>query len=519
MSDAHPTEPAVPAAKPRFWQRPEFKQLLLWCLPALLVGGFVRALLIVHFPYGYVQADTTDFLVTTERLLVHHSLVLHGKKAFLAPILFTLPFLVKIPALLIIPVAQHLLGLILTVLAGALTREWMKHWRWFIIPATLLTTLNPALIWYEHALLAEAHYIFCAAALALVGTLLTLQPTNARFIWLLVALFLTGGSRPEGKLFVVFGLALVTLVYWGQGKKWAAKIGITMVASALIWMSSRSSQAGLLLYATVLPLAPEVSKVAPDFSPVIKPLRDQYIAEGPTVRRNLTTSEKAISKVVHEYADAKNDKSIEPGSFCQKLAVEAVLNKPLLLPAIAFNKFLMSCKSSTSGGFNEYWVQKKQSASYLRKTWLFELMHGLTGKNLTTREEVIAFIQQHYPPLEPDWFAGLQKKWNQVTLQFRFPDRHYQTSKVRGLSYFFAISFLGMIAALRSPGRLWRFHFSWLLALGGVWFIVLLTGVSNPRYRFVFEPFCVLYALFLLDAVWRGIEWLFSRLKPRATAS
>ena len=56
-----------------------FRQLLLWCLPALVIGGVLRLMLIVHFPYGYMQADTGDFLITTERLLRRHALVLHGK--------------------------------------------------------------------------------------------------------------------------------------------------------------------------------------------------------------------------------------------------------------------------------------------------------------------------------------------------------------------------------------------------------------------------------------------------------
>ncbi len=497
-----------------------FRQLLWWCLPALILGGIARAWLIIHFPYGYMQADTADFLLTTQRLLQahHHSLVLHGKKAFLGPILFTLPFLLKIPALLIIPLFQHLLGMITTVMAGALTREWFRHWKVFIIPATILTTLNPAVLWYEHALLAESHYIFCAITLALVGTMLTLKPTNGRLAGLLVALFFTAGSRPEGKLFVLFAILLVALVYWGETRRWAIKMGITVLACGLIWLSSRSSQAGLLLYATVLPLAPETSKVLPDFSPWVAPLRQQYIDQGPTVRTELTTAEKAIYNKVREYYSANGNGSDETGAFCQKLAVEAALNRPFLLPVIAMNKFLMSCKGPTSGGYTKYWVQDKQLAAYTRKVWLYGLTKGLTGKDLKTKQEVQAFIERTSPPLEPDWFSPLQRNWNKLTLHARFPDQRYPAATVQGLSYFFALAFLGMIAAMLWPTPLWRFHVSWIITLLGVWFVVLLTGVVNPRYRFVFEPFCVLYALFVFDAIWSGIEFLCTRGKVAAAS-
>lgn len=493
-----------------------FRELLLWCLPALVIGGVLRGLLIAHFPYGYMQADTGDYLITTERLLRRHALVLHGKKSFLTPILFTIPFLLHIPALIIVPLAQHLLGMILTVIAGALTRAWFAHWKWFIIPATVLTTINPAMIWYEHALLAEAHYIFCVMTLALAGTAFALRPTTAKFVWLLVALFFTAGSRPEGKLYVAFGILLVALVYWGNRREWLQRMAITLVACGLIWMSSRSEQAGLLLYATVLPLAPNVSKVAPDFSPVVNPLRDQYIAEGPTVLQKLTTAEKTIWNLVRDYARGKGEERFATGAFCQKLAVEAAMNKPFMLVGIAANKFLMSCKGATSGGYSDYWVQQKQIAAFTRKDWLYHLSTGLTGRPMRTKEDVVAFVQRTSPPLNPDWFEALQHRWSSLTLHKRLPDRQYPSQKVQGLSYFFLISFFGFFAALLRPGRLWRFHVCWVLTLFGVWFAVLLTGVVNPRYRFVFEPFCILYALFFFDTLWSGGQALLARSRRGA---
>ncbi|MDP9292100.1 MAG: hypothetical protein M3O82_07045 [Verrucomicrobiota bacterium] len=486
-----------------------FHELLWWCLPALAIGGILRILLEIHFPYGYFQADTVDFLATARQFLKNHSLVLHGKKAFLAPVLFTLPFLIKIPALWIIPAAQHLLGLVLTVISGALTRHWFCRWKWFIIPVTLLTTINPALLWYEHAALAESHYLFCSMALALAGTAFTLRPTGGKLAWVIVALFFTAGSRPEGKLFVAFGILLVTLVYWGEWRRWAKNIAIMLVASGLIWMSSRNTQAGLLLYATVLPLAPDAPKLAPDFGPWINPLRDQYRAEGKTVRDNLVTAEKTVNDVVVEYLRATGQRNRwNRGAFCQKLAVEAMLHEPLQLPVIALNKFLMSCNLPTSGGFTQYWVQDKQHSSFLGKKWLFELMKGLTGIDLRTKEQVIAFINEKYQPLNPDWFAKLQTVWSSATLTAPGEARHFGMAKVPRIPYFFVIVALGMLAAIVRPGALQRFHIAWLLTFFGVWFVVLLTGVVNPRYRFVFEPFCVIYALYFFDAVWSGVESL-----------
>ena len=63
-------------------------------------------------PYGYVQFDTADFLLTPFRLLSDHHYIIDSKKAFLTPTFFTIPFLLHIPALLFIPIAQHFLGLL-----------------------------------------------------------------------------------------------------------------------------------------------------------------------------------------------------------------------------------------------------------------------------------------------------------------------------------------------------------------------------------------------------------------------
>ncbi|MEA3186449.1 MAG: hypothetical protein QOD99_279 [Chthoniobacter sp.] len=493
------------------------RERIFWllCLPALIAGLIARVALELHFPYAYLQADSADFLITAERLMIHHELVLHGKKVFLTPVLFTLPFLVRLPALLVIPAMQHLLGLLLTVMTGALVRLWFAHWRWFIVPVTLLAALNPASLWYEHALLAEFHFLFCITGLALVGSVFAREPTRRHFIWLLVALFLTAGSRPEGKLFLPFALLLVILTYFGQGRIFWQRVAVTLAASAVIWLSGRSTQAGLLLYATVLPLAPDVPKSAPDFAPFINPLRDQYRAEGETVRLKMTTAEKAVNEIVQRYFSTQKNRGELRGSerdvsgFCQRLAVEAMLHKPWLLPAIAVNKLIAGCKSPSSGGYTEYWVRTKQYDSFTHKKWLTELLPGLTGEKITTDEQAIDFVARKYQPLQPDWFEVLQRGWNTMTIRYRVGNVEARAGALRALPLFFWIALVGGIVGTVRP--LWRVHVAWLLGLLGVWFLVLLTGVVNPRYRFAFEPFCLIYIFLLVDSIWLFAEATFRK--------
>jgi len=501
-----------------------FREVLWWCMPALVLGGIVRLALNFHFPYGYFQGDTPDFLVTAQRLIKNHTIVIHGKKAFLAPILFALPFLLHIPALIIIPIAQHLAGLAATVLAGGIVRCWFRNWRWFIVPVTVLYTLNPGLLWYEHALLAECQYLFCVTALALVGTLLVRRPTLRRFVWLIVTLFFTAGSRPEGKLFVAFGLGVVALAYRGDWKLWVRRVGVMLVCSAGIWMCSRSTQAGLLLYATVLPLAPAQSAVAPGVEPYVVSLRNIGPSQDDTVRTKLNSVEKHANDALRGYLKSvhKPADDAQVSAFAQKLAVEAIRNKPQLLPSIAINKFLMTCRVnpdgtflSTSGGYTAFWIYDKQMDSFSRRKFMAPLMKGLTGHEVKGEEGVNAYLHTNFTPLSPDWFNALQTAWNRMTLGLQWASHGSDKRFIPGWPAFFLMSGLGMLLAIIPRDRLWRFHLPWVGAFMGVWFAVMLTGVVNARYRFVFEPFCLVYAVFVLDFLWSAVAGMFK--VPRRT--
>lgn len=494
----------------RLLRDPKFQEVLLWSLPALVVGMVLRVLLTYSLPYGYVQYDTPDFLVTTQRFLSNWDLVLHNKKTFLTPILFTLAFLVKfVPALVLIALIQHLFGLVMTLLSGWLVRLWFRKWKWFIIPVTLLTTANPSILWYEHALLAEFQYFFCVLLLACIASAFILFRTTRLFVWMLVTLFFTAGSRPEGKLYFAVAFLLVGLGFWGDWKQWAKKLAILSLVAVGTFAITKTGQAGILLYATVLPLAPDVPKSEPAFGPLINPLRDQYRQDDVTVRTELTTAEKTISEIAQKYLHDKNIKGDVTAAFCQKLAVEACKNKPLTLPVIAWNKFLMSMNRPSSAEFNDYWVFDKQLYAMTRKPWMYDLTQRMTGQPLRTKEEVKNWLAIH--GRVPNWFGPLQDAWDNLTTEHGLPDHQYPHEKIRGLPYFFLLALAGMIAAMLRGGPLRVFHISWVIAFVGVWFVVMLTGVVNSRYRFVFEPICAIYALLLIDIVWDALSRLFAK--------
>ena len=476
----------------------EFREWMWFCAPALLVAVAVRAVMTAQMPYGYMQFDTVDFLATPHRFLKDWGISVHMKRTFLVPFLYTLPFLLRVPALIAIPLAQHALGVLTVAMGGGLVRLWFAQWRWIIVPATLLLAVDPVLLWFEQALMSECVYLFCVFALALAGTLYARRQSGARFAFLLASLFFTAAARPEGRLFFAFGFGLVFLVHFGRWKVLALRLACVAATAAVVLPLTRTGQSGQLLLATVITLAPDVSKVAPDLSEPLRKLRDGVALEEGEVNTELTTMEKALANLTRDYLAAHKELRTDKNSLCLKLAIEACKNRPFDLPALAAKKFLISNAGASSIGFIEPKLHRKLEVGFTRTDWLPGMWKGLTGRELKDREAMVAFVGENYHPI--DWYSALDRAWLGMTLTAREGGLKSGDSWIPNLSYFYILALAGMAASLVLNGPMRAMQFPWLLTLAGLWFAVELTGVINARYRYVFEPFCVIYALSALAA-------------------
>ena len=300
-------------------------------------------------------------------------------------------------------------------------------------------------------------------------------------------------------------------------------MAVMLVCCAGIWMCSRSTQAGLLLYATVLPLAPDVSAVAPGIEPYVQPLRADGVAKAEAGRTKYNSVEKHANDDIRAYLQSlgKQRDDARVSALAQRLAIEAIRHRPQFLPSIAATKFLMTCRvnpsgdfTATSGGFTPFWIYDKQMESLARRKFMKPLMAGLAGRDLPGDRETEAFLHEKYRPLEPDWFSPLQEIWSRLTLGFQWASHGADKRFIPDWPAFWLLAAAGMLVSLIPRDRLWRFHLPWLVAFAGVWFAVMLTGVVNPRYRFVFEPFCLMYAFLLLDFLWSAVAGLASLCRP-----
>lgn len=477
-----------------------------FCLPALVLGLVLRVLMLWHMPYGYMQFDSADFLVTANALLTKGTLSIHAKRTFLVPVLYAIPFLLHLPALIVIPIAQHMLGVAQVLAVGFLVRLWFLSWRWVIVPITLMFAANPVLLWFEHALMSESVYLFCVLSLALSATLYVNCPNGKRFAWLLAALFWVTAARPEGRLFFLFVFGLLVLLHGRDRKRLASRFAWLAGLAMVVLPITRTHQAGELLYASVLPFAPDESRVDPEFGRRVLPLKAAAMGHAKGASLELQSLAQNLDKMSEEYLKEKGQANPDNDALCQKLAIEACLHQPWALPRLAFTKFRYALRGATSVGYSEPRLQEKLEVGFRRKGLLKTLSVGLVGRPLSNDEAIDDFIRANYRPFS--WYPWLDLVWRRCTAGiWRGP-----ASELPSLPVFFLLALAGMAVAALTPGRYRALHASWVLTLLTLWFAVLLTGVDNPRYRFLFEPFCFIY-IFLGAATALGLagEWYKSR--------
>ncbi len=506
---------------------PQWRGVLRLCLPALAVGAILRGLLAWALPFAYVQHDSFKLLFGDGPFWETEPGVA-SNTTFLVPWLYDLAPRCGLPGLIAIELGQHLLGLGMIVATGALIRLTFHAWRWFIVPGTLVIAVHPALLWYEHTVMAETVYVCAVVLLALAGAVHARFRGWASCAGLCAALYLTAVARPEGWLFLGFGGLLLLLTV--EREKWRRTCGffaLFAVTAVAARSTSATHESGLLLYSSVLHFSPERSHSVPEAAPYVRALRQEAIAAaqvGPAFvsrdqRRALTA---ALEDFVTAHPQPKGGTVMEQvDRVARRLALETCRREWWRLPALAMDKFRTSACDLPSGEFSATWLGERQWRR-LRNGWEYIRRHDsdLYGQRFATTEEFGEFIQAKYPPSKVAWFDPWSDAWKEF-YQPRLPSTKYPSLKLDGLPYLFLLALAGMFAAGLTPGPARPFHLSWSAMLLGLWLVIMVTANERARFRFVFEPFVFLYVLALVDVLlavlppkvgWKGMKPRISRI-------
>ena len=297
------------------------------------------------------------------------------------------------------------------------------------------------------------------------------------------------------------------------------------VFCAVVLLITRTSQAGVLLYASILHLSPDHLRAAPDLAPILQPLRDERRqARAETVPNDVVRTEKRLQQLIQTsyvptHPELHLDTPRQMNSFCLRLAMETALAHPWNLPVIVADRFRARIDSDSGGQFTWNDLITRQARSYERGADRNTALR-LAAEPLETPEEIARFVGEHYREKRVRWFDRLETGWMGAVTALHLPDRRYSpTYQLPGVPYFYLVALAGACAALFVPARLRKFQWAFLPVLAGVWFSVTLTGALVPRYRFVLEPFWLIYFFFVADAMVRLAGWLRRSDPPQDMAS
>jgi hypothetical protein len=496
-------------------------ELLLWCAPALAAGAALRLLMEIRMPYGYIQFDSADFLVTPFRLLAEHSYYIDSKKAFFTPTFFTIPFYLHIPALLFIPIAQHLMGLVEVVIAGALIRLWFPVWRWIIIPATMLIAVSPWQLWYEHTLMGEANYVFFLFLVAWLGTLWARRPSWLGFAFFALSLFCICGTRAEGKIMILFGFALIPIAL---RRRWIAMAAAALCLAGVYELASLNgggSHAFSLLYATLFEFTPDQISSQPGLAPYLIPLRDRTMHDASDTPTDLVELAKEINGQIEYYVDVKEGPTKKTkarvSEIEEQLCIQILKARPLDVALRPLVKFQLASDGWASGAdFSRHELIEKQSRAVERLGDEVKVTGiGLTGRNLD-EAGMRQFILDHYNPAGMAWFTDYARAWSAASIAVRLPDRpaaqprwahdfisELPVTIIPGVPLYFLLAWAGMLAAMLLPGPQRAAQTAWIAAILFTWYVATMVGVTNARFRFAYDPVCYIYAVAAVAwAIW-----------------
>ena len=499
-----------------FWKNRELQQVLLWCIPALILGALLRLWLLSQMPYAFFHDDTRHLLGTGLKWLEEGKIEISGRRTFLVPFLYAIPIKLGIPLLPAIAIGQHTLGLLMILEVGLICFLWFRYWRIWIVPLTLLIGLHPSLLWYEHLALQEFCYVFGAVTIALISTWFYRVPSLFSFVILFVAIFLTAGARPEGNLFCFLGLGMVGIAFWKNWKSLTAYLTVGLILTGIIFKLTPTNQGGKLLLATLMPLLPNQTYFYPKVVAELKRIREKARAVKPWFIHDITPIRKETETVIDSYLKRTFSKEDRPeiDAMCKRIAFETGLRHWYALPKIAFYKFLISHRDSKlrgkpsaiiAGSFGEDWVYEGQTAIMFKASgqpsdsWSY--LPLLLGKSYSNRADLYYDLPRWYQVRKSDFLTRYQEIFSRLVLAGQFPSLFYQGTKLPGLPIIYGCGFLGLLGLGFCRENLGKFFWVWLSMLVFLIFAIYLVGNVRARFRLIFEPFLFLSFFAFLDWV------------------
>ena len=232
-----------------------FRRCLLLCLPALLLGGWLRVELLNGWRGGfYFGPDSGSYWETAFRFAQGGHFDVSAKRPWLYPVVVWLAGHGPVSPAFSVALVQQFVAWFSIVALGALVRAVLPWWKWFIIPVTVLYAAQPEILYWGHVLIADSLFISTTLAVALAVALYWQRP-SWRWLATAVALIFTAMAlRPVGR---ALWLTLIPIALLVPNMEWRPRL-LRAAAIALLYFpaskATRVSQGEDLLFVSTLPL-------------------------------------------------------------------------------------------------------------------------------------------------------------------------------------------------------------------------------------------------------------------------
>ena len=290
------------------------RELLLWCLPALLLGAWLRIELLNGWRGGlYFGPDSGSYWETAFRFAQGGSFDVSGKRPWLYPALVWLAGHGPVSPAFSVALVQQFTAWLSIIALGGLIRLIVPFWKWFIIPATVLYADQPEILYWGHVLIADSLFISTTLAVALAATIYWQKPT---WQWLAVTaalVFIAMALRPVGR---TLWLPLIPIALLVPQAAWRQKF---LHAAALVILyfpasaATSVTQGEDLLFASTFPLMRLDTPLHADLKTELRP---QVEAARADLWKYVTVGQREV------WGDLIDDTPDDPNSILQKLRAD-----------------------------------------------------------------------------------------------------------------------------------------------------------------------------------------------------
>jgi len=510
-----------------------FRRCLLLCLPALVFGFVLRAVLTYSVPEGYFGSDSNSYFDASFELWTNGKLEMGAKRRGLYPL-----FLIAAPALpgntpQVVAIVQHAVGLAGLVAIGWITGHFVRRHVLWIPLVTILCAAMPQPLWFEREVIADSFVLnFFLLAVALALPISRLREQRGRLLFLIAAASLLA-LKPHGRPLWV-GLVLAAVFIAGNPLRWGWRSHAALAASVFLILTTGSSRQGSWLFlSSTLPLV-DVSPTNAKWQEYRQPLAPLLAEIGPDplqypwlqgdYKKRLNNEEHPNWAGTAWPALLKDEQKF--AKVAKGLAIEGVLQHPFIFArmvlmklGIAFSKLGEPNVKIMPGRF---WDEQEvhNVGRWKRNPAQIAMIYerdqagyqAMVAERVNRRVVLTTAPRRTANALIKHWLNHFQHlRWVKETHHdgARFPTLQ--------LTWVAALGFLGLVRCATPT----HFKRALLLVLPCAFYLALVftVGDSRDRYLLPLEWILLLLPVLGIDWILQGLTNLFSRFTRPAQPS